>query len=95
MVEILKAKLDQEEEEDWFLYIASPQHGDRRLFRLSVRPGYRWLGSNPRQKGPCRFQGGLAGHCATDAPLEEISDMDNRQAGEQCCLLFLQPTSVN
>ncbi|GFO12096.1 hypothetical protein PoB_003860100 [Plakobranchus ocellatus] len=34
----------------------------------SVRPGRRWRGSNPRQKGPCRSQGGLTSHCATDAP---------------------------
>ncbi|GFO27695.1 hypothetical protein PoB_005420000 [Plakobranchus ocellatus] len=28
-------------------------------FRPFVRPGRRWRGSNPRQKGPCRSQGGL------------------------------------
>ncbi|GFN76620.1 hypothetical protein PoB_000312600 [Plakobranchus ocellatus] len=52
-----------------FLYIASPQQGDLRLFlRPSVRPGRQWRGSNPRQKGPCRSQGGLTSHCATDTP---------------------------
>ncbi|GFO33976.1 hypothetical protein PoB_006048100 [Plakobranchus ocellatus] len=39
-------------------------------FRPSVRPGRRWRGSNPRQTGPCRSQGGFAIHCAIDAPLE-------------------------
>ncbi|GFO20744.1 hypothetical protein PoB_004724900 [Plakobranchus ocellatus] len=34
-----------------------------------VRPERRRQGSNPRQKGPCRSHGGLASHCATDAPL--------------------------
>ncbi|GFO03514.1 hypothetical protein PoB_003001900 [Plakobranchus ocellatus] len=29
-------------------------------FSLSVRPGRRWRGSNPRQKCPCRSQDGLA-----------------------------------
>ncbi|GFN85324.1 hypothetical protein PoB_001183000 [Plakobranchus ocellatus] len=29
-----------------------------------------WRGSNSRQEGPCRSQGGLASHCATDAPNE-------------------------
>ncbi|GFN99029.1 hypothetical protein PoB_002553500 [Plakobranchus ocellatus] len=29
-------------------------------FRSPVRPGRPWRGSNPRHKGPCRSQGGLA-----------------------------------
>ncbi|GFO32559.1 hypothetical protein PoB_005906400 [Plakobranchus ocellatus] len=37
-------------------------------FGPSVRPRHRWWGSNPRQEGPSRSQGGLASHCATDAP---------------------------
>ncbi|GFO00597.1 hypothetical protein PoB_002710200 [Plakobranchus ocellatus] len=49
----------------FFLYIASPQQGD---LRHSGPPSGQ--GSNPRQKGPCRSQGGLASHCATDAPFE-------------------------
>ncbi|GFO10334.1 hypothetical protein PoB_003683900 [Plakobranchus ocellatus] len=43
---------------NWILYIASSQQGD-------LRPGRRWRGSNPRQKGPYRSQGGLASHCAS------------------------------
>ncbi|GFN86250.1 hypothetical protein PoB_001275600 [Plakobranchus ocellatus] len=42
---------------------ASPQQGD---LRLSGPPSGQ--GSNSRQKGPCRSQGGLASHCATDTP---------------------------
>ncbi|GFN81754.1 hypothetical protein PoB_000826000 [Plakobranchus ocellatus] len=45
-----------------FFYIASLQQGDLRLSRPSVKPGRRWRGSNPRQKGPIRSQGGLASH---------------------------------
>ncbi|GFO08000.1 hypothetical protein PoB_003450500 [Plakobranchus ocellatus] len=37
----------------------------------SVGPGRRWWDSNPRDKGPCRSQGGFAIHCATDAPARE------------------------
>ncbi|GFO10982.1 hypothetical protein PoB_003748700 [Plakobranchus ocellatus] len=36
-------------------------------FKSSVRPGRRWRGPNPRQKGPCRSQGGLVSLCATGA----------------------------
>ncbi|GFN91065.1 hypothetical protein PoB_001757100 [Plakobranchus ocellatus] len=32
---------------------------DQKAFRLSVRPGGQWQGSNPQQKGPCRSQGGF------------------------------------
>ncbi|GFO22382.1 hypothetical protein PoB_004888700 [Plakobranchus ocellatus] len=39
-------------------------------FKPSVRPGRRCRGSNLRQKGPCRSQGGLTSHCATDTPSE-------------------------
>ncbi|GFO46488.1 carboxylesterase nlhh-like [Plakobranchus ocellatus] len=39
-----------------------------KAFRPSVRPGRRWRGSNPRQKGPCRSQGKLASRYATDSP---------------------------
>ncbi|GFO03700.1 hypothetical protein PoB_003020500 [Plakobranchus ocellatus] len=35
--------------------------------RPSVRSGRRWRGSNPRQKGTCKSQGGLTSRCATDA----------------------------
>ncbi|GFO37086.1 hypothetical protein PoB_006359100 [Plakobranchus ocellatus] len=28
-----------------------------------------WLGSNPRQRGPCRSQGGITIRLATNAPL--------------------------
>ncbi|GFO24269.1 hypothetical protein PoB_005077400 [Plakobranchus ocellatus] len=38
-------------------------------FGPCVRPGRRWRGSDPRQKGPCRYQGGIASHRATDAPI--------------------------
>ncbi|GFO22985.1 hypothetical protein PoB_004949000, partial [Plakobranchus ocellatus] len=31
-------------------------------------PGRKWRGSNPGQRDPCRSQGGLAIHCATDIP---------------------------
>ncbi|GFO26513.1 hypothetical protein PoB_005301800 [Plakobranchus ocellatus] len=37
--------------------------------RPSVRPGRQGQGTNPRQKDPCRSQGGFAIHCATDARL--------------------------
>ncbi|GFN79282.1 hypothetical protein PoB_000578800 [Plakobranchus ocellatus] len=37
-------------------------------FEPSDRPGRRGRYPNPRQKGPRRCQGGLASHCATDAP---------------------------
>ncbi|GFN92727.1 hypothetical protein PoB_001923300 [Plakobranchus ocellatus] len=30
--------------------------------------GCEYRGSSPRQNDPCRFQGGFAIHCATDAP---------------------------
>ncbi|GFN75848.1 hypothetical protein PoB_000235400 [Plakobranchus ocellatus] len=30
--------------------------------------GRGWWGSNPLQKGPCRSQGGLVSHCATNDP---------------------------
>ncbi|GFO02273.1 hypothetical protein PoB_002877800 [Plakobranchus ocellatus] len=47
-----------------FLYIASPQHGD-----LSGPPSGQGAGCGARtsrQRDPCRSQGGLASHCATD-----------------------------
>ncbi|GFN97006.1 hypothetical protein PoB_002351200 [Plakobranchus ocellatus] len=37
-------------------------------FGPSIRPGCRWRGSKPRQKGPCRSQGIPASHCVTDGP---------------------------
>ncbi|GFN95502.1 hypothetical protein PoB_002200800 [Plakobranchus ocellatus] len=40
--------------------------------RPSIRPGRRWRGLNPRQKDPCRSHGGLANHCATDAPGDKL-----------------------
>ncbi|GFN83503.1 hypothetical protein PoB_001000900 [Plakobranchus ocellatus] len=40
-----------------------------KAFRPSVRLGRRQRGSEPRQKGPCRSQGELTSHCATDAPI--------------------------
>ncbi|GFO23872.1 RNA-directed DNA polymerase-like protein [Plakobranchus ocellatus] len=48
------------------LYKASPQKGN---FRLSGPPSGQGsvADSNPRQKRPCRSQGGLTSHCATDA----------------------------
>ncbi|GFN91738.1 LOW QUALITY PROTEIN: hypothetical protein PoB_001824400 [Plakobranchus ocellatus] len=46
----------------------SPPPPPPQAFGPSVRPGRRWRGSNPRQKGPCRSQSGLASHCAIDAP---------------------------
>ncbi|GFO19669.1 hypothetical protein PoB_004617400 [Plakobranchus ocellatus] len=33
----------------------------------SSRSGHHWRGSNPRQKGPCRSQGGFTIHRATNA----------------------------
>ncbi|GFN84456.1 hypothetical protein PoB_001096200 [Plakobranchus ocellatus] len=35
--------------------------------RPGPQQGRRWQGSNPRRMGPCRSQGGLTSHCATDA----------------------------
>ncbi|GFN83639.1 hypothetical protein PoB_001014500 [Plakobranchus ocellatus] len=32
----------------------------------SVRRGRRWPGSNLRQKGPCKSQGGFSIYCVTD-----------------------------
>ncbi|GFO25700.1 hypothetical protein PoB_005220500 [Plakobranchus ocellatus] len=50
----------------------SPQQGDLRL-KNPRRPRSPWRGSNPRQKGPSRSQGGLTSHCTTDAPLFGMS----------------------
>ncbi|GFO31158.1 hypothetical protein PoB_005766300 [Plakobranchus ocellatus] len=36
--------------------------------RPSVRPGRRWWGSDPRQNGLYRSQGGFTRHCAIDNP---------------------------
>ncbi|GFN77606.1 hypothetical protein PoB_000411200 [Plakobranchus ocellatus] len=36
-------------------------------FRVLRQAGAPVAGSNLRQKGPCRAQGGLTSHCATDA----------------------------
>ncbi|GFN99602.1 hypothetical protein PoB_002610800 [Plakobranchus ocellatus] len=52
-------------------------------FRPSVGPGRRWRSSNPRQKGPCRSQGGLASHCATDAPEEEKEEDEEEEEKEE------------
>ncbi|GFO33087.1 hypothetical protein PoB_005959200 [Plakobranchus ocellatus] len=53
-----------------WLYVHSPSTPWlSQAFRLSVWPGRQWRGSNPRQKGLCRSQGGFAIHCVTDAPV--------------------------
>ncbi|GFO33385.1 hypothetical protein PoB_005989000 [Plakobranchus ocellatus] len=61
-------------------------------FRPSVRPGRRRWGSNPRQKGLCRSQGGLASHCATVAPRTQIFLISQRSSNEilteQCEVQF-------
>ncbi|GFN75089.1 hypothetical protein PoB_000159500 [Plakobranchus ocellatus] len=48
--------------------IKSRHEGD---FRLSGPPSRRGVcgGAQPTTEGPCKCQGGLASHCATDAPL--------------------------
>ncbi|GFN86793.1 hypothetical protein PoB_001329900 [Plakobranchus ocellatus] len=51
----------------WFLYIASPQQGE---LRLSGTPSGQGAGGGTRthiRRVPCRSQGGLANHYATDA----------------------------
>ncbi|GFN76664.1 hypothetical protein PoB_000317000 [Plakobranchus ocellatus] len=70
-----------------FLYIASPQQGD--FNKVYFRPGRRKRRSNPRQKGLCRYRGGLASHCAIDAtPLcttklrERCNENEKLKSGE-------------
>ncbi|GFN93086.1 hypothetical protein PoB_001959200 [Plakobranchus ocellatus] len=59
-------------------------------FRPSVRPGHRWQGSNPRQKGLCRSQGGSTSHCATDAPITNWSEQCSKPGalGIQCVSIY-------
>ncbi|GFO01361.1 hypothetical protein PoB_002786600 [Plakobranchus ocellatus] len=55
----------------WIMF-HSPQQGDLRLLGPPSGQSAE-VGSNPRQKVSCRYQGGLASHCATDAlSVEEI-----------------------
>ncbi|GFO46936.1 hypothetical protein PoB_007344100 [Plakobranchus ocellatus] len=54
------------------MYSACPQPVHNKVilgFQALLRPGRLWRGSNPRQKGSCRSQGGLASHCATETPI--------------------------
>ncbi|GFN81385.1 hypothetical protein PoB_000789100 [Plakobranchus ocellatus] len=48
-----------------------------------LRPGRQWRGSNPRQKGTCRSQGGLANHVPPAPPIEctpSLEEIDNRES---------------
>ncbi|GFO35657.1 hypothetical protein PoB_006216200 [Plakobranchus ocellatus] len=56
----------------FFVYSQSTTRWSQ-AFRPSVRPGRQWRDSNPRQTDPCRSQGGLTSHCATDAQV--LSEM--------------------
>ncbi|GFO48168.1 hypothetical protein PoB_007467300 [Plakobranchus ocellatus] len=52
----------------WLVFVYSQSKRYSQAFGPSIRPGHLWQGSNLQQKGPCRSQGRLASHCATDAP---------------------------
>ncbi|GFN95111.1 hypothetical protein PoB_002161700 [Plakobranchus ocellatus] len=47
--------------------------------RLSVRPGHRCWGSNPRQRSYFRSQGGFAIHRATSTPKEEEEEEERKR----------------
>ncbi|GFO33617.1 hypothetical protein PoB_006012200 [Plakobranchus ocellatus] len=65
-----------------------------------VKPGRRWRGLNPRQKGPCRSQGRLASHCATDAPIKRQNNFNGEEESTKqmvriCCRSFERRHGTN
>ncbi|GFN87823.1 hypothetical protein PoB_001432900 [Plakobranchus ocellatus] len=68
-----------------------PQQGD---LRLSGPPSGQGTvqGSNPRQKDPCRPQGGFAVHCATAAPPTSMGQWARQTTGKAVKQHFLDMT---
>ncbi|GFO32620.1 hypothetical protein PoB_005912500 [Plakobranchus ocellatus] len=68
---------EEEEDDEWVLVYSQSTTRLSQAVRPSARPGRRWRGSNPPQKGPCRSQGGFASHCATETPVEDDGDNED------------------